>query len=224
MSDRIGDASGSIELPPCELSKLDEIFVVVTDSMSSVLQRENLVLSMEKDNYIVKLLELFRMCEDLENMDGLHNLYNIFRTLFLLNKASLLMVMFQDENIMDVIGCLEYNPAKPQAVQHRKYLQQTSRHREVIPFENPQLMAKIHQTYRVQYIQEVILPTPSLFEENMMSALNSFILFNKTDIVNCIQVEQRAVLTTDAHGLSCVYMFATGGSTAPFRDVFCTTE
>ena len=40
---------------------------------------------------------------------------------------------------------------------------------------------------RVQYIQEVILPTPSLFEENLMSALNSFILFNKTEIINIIQ-------------------------------------
>ena len=38
------------------------------------------------------------------------------------------------------------------------------------------------------YIQEVILPTPSLFEENMMSALNSFVLFNKAEIINTIQV------------------------------------
>ena len=42
--------------------------------------------------------------------------------------------------------------------------------------------------YRVQYIQEVILPTPSLFEENLLSALNSFILFNKSEIVKAIQV------------------------------------
>ena len=38
------------------------------------------------------------------------------------------------------------------------------------------------------YIQEVILPTPSLFEENMMSALNSFVMFNKAEIINTIQV------------------------------------
>ena len=38
------------------------------------------------------------------------------------------------------------------------------------------------------YIQEVILPTPSLFEENMMSALNSFVMFNKAEIITTIQV------------------------------------
>ena len=43
-------------------------------------------------------------------------------------------------------------------------------------------------THRVQYIQEVILPTPSLFEENLLSSLNSFILFNKSEIVRAIQV------------------------------------
>lgn len=43
-------------------------------------------------------------------------------------------------------------------------------------------------TCRVQYIQEVILPTPSLFEENLLSSLNSFILFNKSEIVKAIQV------------------------------------
>lgn len=44
---------------------------------------------------------------------------------------------------------------------------------------------------RVQYIQEVILPTPSLFEENLLSSLNSFILFNKSEIVKAIQVTNK---------------------------------
>ena len=51
-------------------------------------------------------------------------------------------------------------------------------------------MSQVHQTYQVMYIQEVILPTPSLFEENMMSALNSFVLFNKAEIINTIQVRE----------------------------------
>ena len=35
------------------------------------------------------------------------------------------------------------------------------------------------------------MPTPSLFEENMMSALNSIILFNKTEIINMIQEDTK---------------------------------
>ena len=52
-------------------------------------------------------------------------------------------------------------------------------------------MSKIHQTYRVQYIQDVVLPTPSVFEENMLSTLSSFIFFNKVDIVSQIQEDEK---------------------------------
>ena len=187
MSDRLDVGPQLVELPPCELSKLDEIYEQVTNSLSSVAKQEGLVLSIERENYIPKLIELFHMCEDLENMEGLHILFNIIRTFFFLNKISLLQLMFADSIIDDVIGCLEYDPNKPQS-RHREYMAKISQHKEVIPFNNPELLAKIHQTYKIQYIQEVILPTPSLFEENMMSSLNSFLLFNKADIINTIQV------------------------------------
>ena len=54
--------------------------------------------------------------------------------------------------------------------------------------ESSLVVLQVHQTYQVMYIQEVILPTPSLFEENMMSTLNSFVLFNKAEIINTVQV------------------------------------
>lgn len=145
------------------------------------------------------------MCEDLENMDGLHHLYSIFRTLFLFNKSSLLSIMFQPDLIMDVIGCLEYNPSKPHPIKHRLYLQNTSRHRNVIALDNPELLNKIHLTYKIIYIQEVILPTPSLFEENMMSALNSIILFSKTEIVNTILVGLHVNTCTVESGITLLH-------------------
>ena len=187
-SDILEESSVFIELPPCELIKLEDILELVTTAVTSLPHREDLALAMERKAYIPKLLELFHICEDLENSNGLHNLYNIFRTLFLINNVSLLDVMFLEENIVSVVGCLEYDPGKSSPTRHRNYLAQVSTHREVVPFNNPRLLNKIHQTYQVMYIQEVILPTPSLFEENMMSALNSFVLFNKVDIINTIQV------------------------------------
>ena len=61
---------------------------------------------------------------------------------------------------------------------------------QVIKINNPELLSKIHQTYRVQYIQDVVLPTPSVFEENMLSTLSSFIFFNKVEIVSLIQEDE----------------------------------
>lgn len=59
---------------------------------------------------------------------------------------------------------------------------------QVIPLDNSELVSKIHQTYRVQYIQDVALPNQAVYEENMPSTLSSFIFFNKVEIVSMIQV------------------------------------
>ena len=39
----------------------------------------------------------------------------------------------------------------------------------------------------MQYIQDIILPTPSVFEENFPSTLISFIFFSKFEIVGMLQ-------------------------------------
>lgn len=182
------DAAPPIEMPPCELSKLDEIAELFRSVLSTPIRKEKLFLALEAEGYIKKLLDLFHMCEDLENIDGLHNLYEIFKSIFLLNKTELFEILFADDTIFDVVGVLEYDPALKTPAHHREYLQKTVRFKEVIPISNRDLLNKIHQTYRVQYIQDVILPTPSVFEENMLSTLTSFVFFNKVEIVGMIQV------------------------------------
>lgn len=181
-------SSPGLELPPCELNRLDDLAELVASSLPSPLRREKLALAVENEGYIRKLLELFHVCEDLENREGLHHMYEIIKGIFLLNRTALFEVMFSDECIMDVIGCLEFDPALPQPRRHREFLTKTARFKEVIPISDPELRQKIHQTYRVQYIQDMVLPTPSVFEENMLSTLHSFIFFNKVEIVGMLQV------------------------------------
>lgn len=184
-----------IDLPPCELSKLEEIAKVVKcPPMSVPTQRESrgyrvyLGQAIEQQDYVPKLIELFHMCEDLGNLEGLYHLYDIFRTFFALNREPLLKLMLQSSLIMDVIGCLEYNPATKSRVHHREYIQSKALFKEIIPFEDKELVGKIHHLYKVIYIQEVILPTPSLFEENLLSALNLTIMCYKSEIIDTIQV------------------------------------
>nr|CAI5832266.1 unnamed protein product [Callosobruchus analis] len=155
------------------------------------MRKEKLAAAIESEGYIRKLINLFHMCEDLESLEGLHHLYDIFKNIFLLNKNVLFDTMFSDELIFDVVGCLEYDPSSPQPKRHREYLKQQARFREAIPIKNQELLSKIHQTFRVQYIQDVVLPTPSVFEENMLSTLSSFIFFNKVEIVSLLQEDER---------------------------------
>lgn len=186
----LNDTTPPIELPPCELSRLEEISEMFNSVLPNPVRREKLTVAIENTGYIKQLLELFHMCEDLENLDGLHHLYEIFKSVFLLNKNSLFDIMFTDDLIFDVVGVLEYDPTVTAFAKHREYLRTKANFKEVVPLNNPELVQKIHQTYRVQYIQDVILPTPSVFEENTLSTLSSFIFFNKIEIVGMIQVNQ----------------------------------
>uniref|UniRef100_A0A3Q2YXJ0 Serine/threonine-protein phosphatase 4 regulatory subunit 3 n=1 Tax=Hippocampus comes TaxID=109280 RepID=A0A3Q2YXJ0_HIPCM len=158
--EEIPETSHLVELPPCELSHLEEIADLVTSVLSSPIRREKLALALMGEDYLKKLLGLFR-------------------------------VMFSDDCIMDVVGCLEYDPALVQPKRHREFLTKTAKFKEVIPITDSELRQKIHQTYRVQYIQDIILPTPSVFEENFLSTLNSFIFFNKVEIVSMLQEDEK---------------------------------
>ncbi|KAM6956425.1 serine/threonine-protein phosphatase 4 regulatory subunit 3B isoform 3-T3 [Aplochiton taeniatus] len=185
------ETSHLVELPACDMSRLDEIADLVTSVLSSPIRREKLALALMSEGYIKKLLGMFQVCEDLENREGLHHLYEIVRGVLFLNKAALFEVMFSDDCIMDVVGCLEYDPALVQPKRHREFLTKTAKFKEVIPITDSELRQKIHQTYRVQYIQDIILPTPSVFEENFLSTLTSFIFFNKVEIVSMLQEDEK---------------------------------
>ncbi|KAK2706730.1 hypothetical protein QYM36_014685 [Artemia franciscana] len=189
--DELSDPSPAVELPNPEMSKLDQISEIVHSCLTTAARREKLALALETDNYIRKLLVLFHECEDLDNITGLHRLYEIFKNIFLLNKNALFEIMFAEDVIFDVVGCLEYDPNAKKPKCHREYLRKMAKFREVVSINNPELLSKIHQTYRVQYIQDVILPPPSVFEENLMSSLSSFIFFNKVEIVSLIQEDER---------------------------------
>lgn len=189
--EEMSDSAPPIELPPCEIVRLEDIAEVISSGLTSPIRKEKLAMAIESENYIKKLLNLFHICEDLENLEGLHHLYDIFKNIFLLNKNALFEIMFAEDTIFDVVGCLEYDPSGNPPKRHRQYLKQLAKFREAIPIKNPDLLAKIHQTYRVQYIQDIVLPTPSVFEDNMINTLSSFIFFNRVEIVTLIQEDDK---------------------------------
>ncbi|XP_059476102.1 serine/threonine-protein phosphatase 4 regulatory subunit 3 isoform X2 [Neocloeon triangulifer] len=191
--ERFDDTSDSapVELPPCEMARLEEISEVIRSCLGSPMRKDKVATALEHEGYIKKLLAVFRTCEDLESVEHLHHLYTIFKNIFLVNKNALFEVMFSEDTIFDVVGCLEYDPTLPTPKRHREYLKGIAKFKEVVPINNPELLAKIHQTYRVQYIQDVVLPTPSVIEENILSTLSSFIFFNKVEIVTLIQEDDK---------------------------------
>lgn len=177
-----------LDLPACELSRLEETVDLISQAVTSPPKRERLVVLLESTNYINQLIDVFHKAEDLEDLESLHHLYEIMRQLILLNKQSLYEILFAEDMLMDVIGILEYNPSG--CTKHRDFLKKKATFKEVLPLHNSDLVAKIHQTYRVQYIQDCCLPPPCLFDEHTLSQLKSFISINKMDIIRSFQEDE----------------------------------
>ncbi|NXH99752.1 P4R3B phosphatase, partial [Pachycephala philippinensis] len=179
-----------MDLPTCELHRLGEISDLVTSVRLSRIRKEKLALALKNEGYIPKLLQLFQVCENAKNTEGLHFLFDIVRGILYLDKAILFEVMFSDQCILDVVGCLEYDPCLAQPRWHREFLTKAAKLQEIIPIRDPELRQKIRQTSRAQYIQAIILPNPSDFEEGFLSTLNSFISSSKEEILHGLQKDE----------------------------------
>ena len=70
-------------------------------------------------------------------------------------------------------------------VHHRAFLQNKALFKEVVPIREPGTLALIHQTYRLGYLRDVVLPSGPGLDETAPSAatLDGMIGFNKNEIV-----------------------------------------
>ncbi|CAL8091918.1 unnamed protein product [Calicophoron daubneyi] len=161
---------------------------MITQAVASVQKQDRLVTLLESTNYLSQLTDLFHKAEDLEDMESLRHLYEIIRQLILINKQSLYETLFSDEMLMDVVGMLEYNPSG--RTKHRDFLRNKANFKDVLPSRNSDLVSKIHQTYRVQYIQDCFLPPPCLFDEHTLSQLRAFVSLNKMEIIRALQEDE----------------------------------
>ncbi|XP_040599759.1 protein PPP4R3C-like [Mesocricetus auratus] len=178
------------EKQTCENSTLVQIAQLFNFVEESPNYKERLAILLKNEDYIKKLLQVFHICEDQQNMEGLHILYFIIRGILFLNNMHLYEVMFADECIMDVLGCLEYDPVLDQPYRHREFLTENAKLKEVRPITCSKLRQTIDQTYRIQYIHDFLFPTPSKFQEHHLSDLTTFIFYNKVEIVTMLQEDK----------------------------------
>ena len=168
-----------------DIGKLDTLRCYIARHMMIAKFKESFVDVIESENLIPKMIDLFKKCEDLDNLPGLHNLYSIFKNLISLGKTTVFEILFAPEHIDDVIGILEYAPDKPRQY-HRHFITNATL-KEALPIKKPNLLQKIRQTYKVQYIHDVIIPTPPIMEEMNLYTMQSFVYVNKAEIVTMIK-------------------------------------
>ncbi|EDP51526.1 DUF625 domain protein, putative [Aspergillus fumigatus A1163] len=173
-------------LPPPELGNLPDIDHIMRAASITQGGRDALSKFVIRDEYIPKLIPLVTVAEDLESLPDLHRLCNIMKSLILLNDNTIIETVVTDDIILGVVGALEYDPEFPtHKANHRQYIADQSRYKEVVPIKDPIIRRKIRYTWRLQYLKDVVLAR--ILDDPTFSVLNSLIFFNQVEIVNHIQ-------------------------------------
>ncbi|URD78394.1 hypothetical protein MUK42_19060 [Musa troglodytarum] len=172
------------DLPSISLSSLPLILKTVMECGIMDQMRVGELILKDQD-FFSKLVDLFRMCEDLENMDGLYMIFRLVKGIFLLNNPQIFDRIFAEEYILDIIGSLEYDPEVPQVQRHRSFLKEHVVFKEAIPIKDSSVLSKIHQTYRIGYLKDVILPR--VLDDAVLASLNSMIHANNAIVISLLK-------------------------------------
>ncbi|KAG5456908.1 MAG: component of IIS longevity pathway SMK-1-domain-containing protein [Olpidium bornovanus] len=72
---------------------------------------------------------------------------------------------------------------------YRRYLSDPTIFKEVVPIRDPKLKAKIHETFWLQYLKDVVLAR--VLDDQAFSILNSRIFFNNVEIISLLQRDRQ---------------------------------
>jgi protein phosphatase-4 regulatory subunit 3 len=94
---------------------------------------------------------------------------------------------------------------------YREFLQQSSQFHQPIPIRDPNIARKVHGTYRLQFLKDVVLARS--IDDSTFNVLNSCIIFNQIDIIAFVQ--QDAAFFGDVVGPFCDERTLQGGPLSP---------
>lgn len=94
-------------LPEAALSKLDEIEESIRRASHNESSRHGLAKWVVETHWLDKFVLLAEMAEDLEDLDSLHKLCTIVKSLVLFNESSLIEAVVEDKYILGILGALE---------------------------------------------------------------------------------------------------------------------
>ncbi|KNZ76043.1 hypothetical protein J132_00318 [Termitomyces sp. J132] len=173
-------------LPRPELGIIVEIERAVKTLARTQNFKERICEYIQQEEYIKSLIEVFNMAEDLENLENLHALCSMMQTILMLNDHTMYEHILEDDLFFGVVGMLEYDPDFPNhKANYREFLHQTSHFHQPVPIRDVNIQRKIHHTYRLQFLKDVVLARA--LDDSTFNVLNSCIIFNQIDIITHVQ-------------------------------------
>ncbi|KAJ1659426.1 Platinum sensitivity protein [Dispira simplex] len=175
----------TLELPTPTVGNLDTIIDLISQANAAPFQRDLLTAYIQKSDFIDRLITVFETCEDLESTDDLHKLCRIMKFTLIMANDAILEAILEDRRILPVMGMLEYDPEYHQAkANHRAYLSDRARFKEVVPITDPVVRRKIHQSFRLQYLKDTILAR--MLDDSIYQTISTKIFHHNMDIVMAV--------------------------------------
>ncbi|KAH6914786.1 nuclear protein [Coprinopsis sp. MPI-PUGE-AT-0042] len=173
-------------LPQPRLGIIGEIERAIKALARTALMKERICEYIQHEDYIKSLIEVMNAAEDLESLENLHALCSLMQTILMLNDHTMFEHVLDDDLFFGVVGMLEYDPDFPDhKANYREFLQQQSRFHQPIPIRDITIQRKIHHTYRLQFLKDVVLARA--LDDTTFNVLNSCIIFNQIDIIQHVQ-------------------------------------
>ncbi|KAG1782983.1 component of IIS longevity pathway SMK-1-domain-containing protein [Suillus placidus] len=173
-------------LPQPELGNIPDIERAIKTLVRGQAIRERICEYIQREEYITKMIEVFKLAEDLENAENLHALCSLMQTILMIHDHGLYEHILDDSVFFGAVGMLEYDPEFPNhKANYREFLHVTSKFHQPIPIQDIMIQKKIHHTYRLQFLKDVVLARA--LDDSTFNVLNSCIIFNQIDIINHVQ-------------------------------------
>ncbi|GME78264.1 unnamed protein product [[Candida] boidinii] len=176
--------AGPIPEPPePNNDNLFEILELIGQGSKSIKFKETILEFIENKNYLIKLIEIFEKNELNKNLTNLYYLCDIIKALIFYNDSNILEKFLNDNIIIGIVGILEYDPDFLNfKSNHRDYLIDETKFKEVIPLKNNEIRDLIKKTFRLQFLKDVVLAR--LLDDSTFNCISTMIHINYDRIIN----------------------------------------
>lgn len=98
-------------MPDPDRSGIEDLYRVMSEqgAIHVPAARERIISEVSNGDYVSKLCQVFRECEKSTDIEGLAMLYHVVRCFFIVGTGNVLEVLVHEKNLMDIVGCLEYD-------------------------------------------------------------------------------------------------------------------
>ena len=132
--------------------------------------------------YLQQLFDVFDKLEDLEDEEGLARMTRVVLNLVMVNDVTLFQVLVSDRFFLRFVGSLEFDPLQPRPdVSHRDFLRSCVKLRQAVPVTDPEVVMRIHQTFRFQFIRDVLVA--KAMDDPVVATLSHLQTHNHSEII-----------------------------------------